>query len=225
MASFKMNIGLIDNCPPAKDILEAMEEFGLPDDEDFGVLNCTAGPESVYATLIKRTNQAIQKLDAATGDVTSTAVEKVTVYPIGLFPARGMLEVYEGAASAVENVGGFLASHLALPTVVNPIEVSIPDAIDKLQQRTERFVLKSVRVSEYAHNSYMMGPYGPKFLDTEHGKDFLEQYADFATSASVRFKGPAGRVTLTLSPKAAFRYSIAVEEDKPHVQALLRQLV
>ena len=92
-------------------------------------------------------------------------------------------------------------------------------------QNTQRFQLKSIRVSEYAHNSYMMGPYSPKFLDTASGMEFLNEYVDFCTSAQVRFQGPRGRITVTVSPKSCFRYSLSEEDDKPHVQGLLRQLL
>ncbi len=225
MASFKLNMAIIDNCPAAKELAGAIEEYGLPETEEFGVLNCTAGDQAVYATIIRKTHQAIQRLDAETGDLATTSVEKVTVLPVGIFPSRGILEVYEGPAGTIDQVAGFLATGLAMPTVVNTIDLDIPAAIEKLQKNTNRFQLKSIRVSEYAHNSYMIGPYAPKFLDTESGMDFLRNYADFTTSASVKFQGPAGLVTVTLSPKACFRYSLSNEDDKPHVQTLLRKLI
>jgi len=225
MATFKLNLATIDGCPAPKELAAAIEEYGLPENEEFGVLNCTASDTAVYATIIRKINQAIQKLDPETGDVATTAVEKVIVLPIGVFPQKQRLEVYEGPAGGIDQIAGFFASALALPTVTNVIELDIPAAIDKLRGSTERFQLKSIRISEYAHNSYMMGPYAPKFLETESGMDFLGKYVEFVTSASVKFQGPSGRVTVTLSPKACFRFSLANEEDKPAIQALLRKLI
>ncbi|MCK5113676.1 MAG: hypothetical protein KAR11_02815 [Phycisphaerae bacterium] len=225
MASFKMNLATIEGCPDPKTLSDAMEEYGLPDDEEFGVLNCSPGDQALYGTIIRKTNQAIQRLDPETHDVATTAVEKVTVYPLGVFTQRKVLEVYEGSTTGIEQVGAFFASALALPTVVTPIELDIVSTIEKLQKNTQRFQLRSVRISDYAHNSYMAGPYAPKFLDSDHGADFLAEYADFVASASVRFHGPHGRVTLNLTPKACFRYSLSNEDDKPAVQAILRKLI
>jgi hypothetical protein len=70
----------------------------------------------------------------------------------------------------------------------------------------------------------MIGPYSPKFQDTEHGKDFLEEYAEAVTSASIRFQGPHGKVTVGVSPKAAFSFSCN-EEDPPAVKNILRTLI
>ena len=50
----------------------------------------------------------------------------------------------------------------------------------------------------------MSGAYAPKFLDSEHGKDFLRQHAECITSATVRFSGQAGRINATPTPKACF---------------------
>ena len=95
--------------------------------------------------------------------------------------------------------------------------------MQKLSKETQRFQLRAARISEYAHNSFMSGPYAPKFLDTQHGLDFMEGYADYITSASVRFAGQNGRINVTLSPKACFSYSCH-EDDQTVAQTLLRKL-
>ena len=225
MSSFKLNLAMIDGCPEVKQLADAIENYGLPEDDEFGVLHCSAGEQAVYATIIRKTNQNIQKLDVETSEVMMTAVEKVTVLPVGIFPQRGLLEVYEGSSSGVDQIAAFLASGLALSTVVTMIDLDIPATIEKLQARTERFQLRSIRVSDYAHDSYMCGPYSPKFLESEHGIDFLKEYVDYVTAANVSYRGPHGRVTVTLTPKACFRYSLGNEDDKPVVQALLRKLI
>ena len=223
MATYKLNIARIRNCPPPQKVLAAMESFGLPEREEFGVLNCSSNQRSIFATIIRKTQQAVQRLDAETHEVLSAAVEKVHVYPFGVRPDAEVLEVYAGPAGAIEQVGLFLASCLALPVVVEPIELDIPSAIGKLAKR-EHFQLRSLRVSEYAHNSYMSGPYAPRFLDSEHGREFLDEYADFVKAAGVRFQGPTGRVSVTLRLTATFSFSCA-EDDLPTVQATLRKLI
>lgn len=224
MASFKLNLAIIDGCPPAQDLAGRIESFGLPADEEFAVLNCTASTTAVMATVVRRTSQTIQRLDAENHEVATASVEKATALPVGFFPDKHRLEVYEGSASAVDSIAAFLADGLGLSTVVQTVNIDIPSAIRTLQKNTKQFQLKSIRITEYAHNSYMLGPYGPKFLETEAGMEFLQEYADFCTSATAKFQGPHGRVSVTVSPKACFRYSISNEDDKPYVQNLLRQV-
>ncbi len=224
MASFRLNIARLQGSPAPAAIDAAMAEFGLPDTEEFGVLSHSATAETCFATIIRKTRQAIQKLDPETQEILTTAVEKVTVYPFAVRPATETLEIYAGGVAGIEQVGVFMASCLALPTVVDPIKLDVISAIDKLANNTQRFQLKAIRVSDYAHNSFMSGPYTPKFLDTEHGKDFLYEYADHVQSAAVRFQGPSGRVTVNLTPRACFSFSCD-EEDQTEVQSILRKLI
>ncbi len=224
MATFKLNLARIKGCPPPQEVADRMEKFGLPKNEEFGVLNHSATSETAFATIVHRTIQPIQIIDEETQEITTTSVEKATTYPFAVRPAKELLEIYGGPASGIELIGVFFASFLALPTVVQPIELDIPSAIDKLVKRTSKFQLRSVRVSDYAHSSYMAGPYAPKFLDTQHGRDFMGEYADYVLAANVRFQGDCGRVNVTLTPKACFSYSCQ-DDDQSAVQQILRGLV
>ncbi len=224
MASFKLNIARIQGCPDPAELARRLEEFGLPESEEFGVLNHTATPETLFATIVRKTQTAMQRLDEEHAQITSAPVEKVTAYPFGLRPAGEVLEIYAGPVSGIEQVGVFFSSCLGLPTVVEPIEIDVIDSVRKLRELTKRFALASVRVSEYAHNSYMAGPYAPKFLDTEHGLEFMEEYADFLSSARVRFQGPSGRASVNLTPTSSFSFSCK-EDDQPEVQSILRKLI
>ena len=224
MASFKLNIARIRGCPASEKVAAAMEDFGLPDSEEFGVLNHSAAPGAVYCTIVRKTEQIVDKLDTKAREVTAAPVEKAVAYPFGINPAKGALEVYAGSAKGIEQVAAFLSSCLALPTVVDQIELDIPSAVDKLSKLTDRFQLRAIRVSEYAHNSYMSGPYAPKFLDTQHGQDFLDEYAEHVTSAKVRFSGPTGRINVNLSQAACFGYSCN-EDDQSVAQGILRKLI
>ena len=224
MASFKLNIAEIKGCPSAAEVAKKLEAFGLPESEEFGVLNQSATSSTVFATIIRKSQTAVPRLDNETRELTSSPVERVTVYPFGIRPESNTLEIYSGSASSIEQVAAFLAGALALPVVVEPIEIDIAAALEKLAKETQKFQFRSARVSEYAHNSYMSGPYGPKFLDSEHGKDFLGEYSEFVVAASVKFAGPTGRVTVSLSPKACFGFSCN-EDDQPQVQSILRKLI
>ncbi len=223
MASYKLNIGRIKGCPPALKVQELLEKFGVPEKDEYGVLNHNATEEAVTAAIVRRTNQTYQRLDPQTKEVTSQQVEKVTVYPFTIVPRKEALEVYAGSAKSIEEIGLFLSTCLGLAVVAEGIELDVCDAIDKLTKATQRFQIRSVRVSDFAHNSYMIGPYSPKFQDSEHGKDFMQEYAEAIVSASVRFQGPHGKVTVGLSPKAAFSFSCN-EEDPSAVKSILRTL-
>ena len=224
MASFKLNVARVKGCPAPAQLAEAMAQYGLPEDDEFGVLNHSATSEAVFGTIIRRTQQSIQQLDHEAREVTSAPIERVQVYPFGIRPKSGVIELYAGSAATFEQMGFFLGSCLALPVVVDPIEVDVASALDKLAASTEKFQLKSVRVGDFAHNSYMAGPYSPKFLDSEHGKDFLEANAESVTAASVRFACPMGRVTARITPHACFGFSCH-EEDRPVVMSILRKLL
>ena len=224
MATFKLNIAQIRQCPAVEAIAAAMEEFGLPDGEPFGVLNHSATSAACFATILRRTQQTLQTLDGESQEVTSSMVEKVTVYPIAIFPRRGVLEIYAGTASGIEQIAGFMGSSLAMPTIVDPIELDIPGTIEKLAGMCERFRLEAVRVRDYAHNSYMAGPYAPKFLDGQHGMDFLNEHIDNISSARIGFFAETGKVSVTLTNKACFAFACN-EDEESNVQAILRKLV
>jgi hypothetical protein len=223
MASFRLNIARITSCPSPAELDEAMAEFGRPETEEYGVVSHHATDDVAFGTVARKTQTTVQQLDDDSGEVTASAVEKVTLYPFAIRPSTETLEIYAGPPSGIEQVGLFLASGLALPTVVEPRPLEIPTAIEKLAELTKRFQLRSARVGEYAHNSYMSGTYAPKFLDSDHGREFIEQYADFLKSAQVRFQGPSGRVNVTLSGACCYAYS-CVEDDQVFAQSMLRKL-
>ena len=224
MASFQMNIGSLDHCPPPAKVVEAMKEFGLPDGGEFGVLSHVGNDSIVQAIVIRRDRKVLKTLDGETHEVAETPVDCVVQIPVGLFPRRSRIETYDGGVTGIELMGAFLGSALALPAVVNPLELDVLAMVRRIMETTERFQLRSARLREYAANSYVSGSYAPKFLDTQSGLDFLEEHAEYVDNAVVRFQAPGGRATVTVSPKACFRFSVANEDDKPAVQQLLRKL-
>ncbi|MFP4107300.1 MAG: hypothetical protein ACLFVU_14600 [Phycisphaerae bacterium] len=224
MASFKLNIARIQGSPTPQELVEQMESYGLPESEEFGVLEAKAAAEWAFGSVVRKTQQAVQKLDPESQQIVTGAVEKATVYPFGVQPQHEILELYAGAASGIEQMSIFFGSCLALSTVVEPIEIDVLSAIQKLMEETKRFQLRSVRVSDFAANSYMIGPYTPKFVDTPNGVEFVEQYVEGITSASVKFQGPTGRVTVSVTPKACFSYSCK-DDDQDFVKATLRKLI
>lgn len=224
MATFKLNVAQVRGCPAPDKLAEALAEYGLPEDDEFGVLNHSATDEAVFGTIVRRTHYSVQQLDREAHEITSAPVERVQVYPFAIRPKTDHLEIYAGSAATFEQMGFFLGSCLALPAVVEPREIDVVGALEKLAGLTEKFQLKSVRVGDFAHNSYMTGPYSPKFLDSEHGRDFLESNAESVTAASVKFACPMGRATARITPNACFGFACH-EEDRPVVMSILRKLV
>jgi hypothetical protein len=224
MASFKLNIAMIRGCPPPQTLLEALKDYGLPEQEEFGVLECAAAAKSVSAVVVRKSRQVVQKLDSENHAVTSDAVEKATLLPFTVRPDMELLEIYAGSARAIEDIGAFFSAGLALPTVTEMLELNVRETVERMMNQTRKFQLRSARVSDYAANSFMIGAYSPKFTDTQHGLDFLDEYDEGVTAARVSFQGRAGKVNVTLSPNACLGYSCQ-EEDQAETQMLLRSMV
>lgn len=219
-----MNFASCKGLEGPAEMVSALEEFGLAEGEDMGVLHATASPAAAFATMVRRTRLAVQQLDKGSREVLTASVERVTLIPFGAYAGKNRLEVYAGSATAIEQVGTLLSSGLSLAVVTEAVEFDVSAAVERLMKETQRFQLRAVRVSDYAANSYMIGPYAPKFMDTEHGLKFLEEYAEALKSVQVRFAGPTARCNVTLTPGACFSYSCA-EDDQPAIQQILRGLV
>lgn len=224
MASFKINFATCKGLGAPAEIVDGMEQFGLAETEEIGVLHADVAGEAAFGTLIRRTHMAVQRIDSDTHEVLTENVERITLYPFGAFCNAERLEVYAGTTSGIQQVGDFISGGLAMAVVTDPIELDLLTTVDRLMNNTTKFQLRAVRTSDYAANSYMIGTYAPKFMDTDHGLQFMEQYAEGLKSVQVRFAGPSGRVTATLTPNACFSYSCQ-EDDQPEVQQILRKLV
>ncbi len=224
MATYKINFATCRGLDKPAALVKAMEEYGLAEKEEMGVLHASAAGGAAFSTLVRRTNLSIQRLDAKNRQVVSDQVEKVTLIPFGAFPEAEQLEVYAGSAGTIKEVEAFLGGALTLAVVVETIELDVIASVQKLMKSAQKFQLRAVRVSDYAASSYMMGPYAPKFMDTEHGLKFLDEYAEGIKTVQVRFSAPGGRATATLTPNACFSFSCA-EDDQPFVQDVLRKLV
>jgi len=225
MASYKINFARINNCPDANAIFKAMKSFGMPNDAPMGILGCKIVGDGVSADIVFLEQVSIRRLNREELEIEDATVEKATVYPVGIFPARGILETYDGGASGIEEVAAFLAGCLLLPTFIDHIEIDLPATVQKLREKTQRFQLKKLRATEYAHSSYASGPYAPAFLDTPHGEEFLEEYVDYMAAATVQFQMDCGKSTLHLGTKACFRFSVKDDQDKDKVHSILRELL
>jgi hypothetical protein len=223
MASFRLNVARIRGLPPVKDIVSALKQFGMPAKGEFGVISYAGTADSVTAEIIHRSRELVGRLDPTGQKVIPTPVERIIAYPFQVSPAKERLEIHAGAANGIEKIGTFMASHLSLTVTTELVELDVVRAVGKLSSRVERFRLHSVRLEGYAYNSYMVGTYSPRFLDSEHGLEFLAEHDEGVLSACVRFVGPNGRVSLIITRNACFTYSCE-EADQDFAKTVLRRL-
>ncbi|MFW6125435.1 MAG: hypothetical protein ACOC46_04735 [Pirellulales bacterium] len=161
----------------------------------------------VRGTLVVRTSQQIQKLNEAKGELYTEPVDKAGTIPFALFSNAQRLETYGGAASGIEHVATFLAGCLNLPTRVETIRLDLVEMVHAMRNELDRFRLVGATITNYAHNSYVIGRYAAKFADTEQGLKLLSEHADEVASISVKFGGGDDKVTARVSPNATIQYT------------------
>ena len=74
MASYRLNIAHVRGCPPPAKVAAALEKFGLPASEEFGVLSHSASEHAAFATIIRKSHAAVQQLQENLGAQARTAV-------------------------------------------------------------------------------------------------------------------------------------------------------
>lgn len=221
--AFSLYFAHLDHCPPPDVVLAAMKEYGMPEGEEYAILSSFVSDNTVFATIARTTNTEVPRVDFEVGELESRGVEKATRIAFALFPDKKRLEVYEGAPSAVEHVAAMLGSCLALPTVVNHIELDIGNTVNHFMRTMQRVNIKSAKLKAYAASSYVEGPYSPKFLDNESAVEFLDANKDEVESVRVRFYSPYGLATVTIRPDACFKFSMKDEDGQSGMQNILRQ--
>jgi hypothetical protein len=53
MAAYKLNLARIRGCPPAKELTALMEKWGLPDGQEFGILQCGGTEATATGELVR----------------------------------------------------------------------------------------------------------------------------------------------------------------------------
>ncbi len=223
MASYTLNIARIRGCPKAAELHKELADYGVQASDGFAVLEVAKGGEFVRGTLVRLVNQQYPHLDGEEEQLDTQVIEKAVALPFAIWPGKNRLEITAGGKTGIEDIGAFLASELALSVVVDPVEIDLVDAVASLIEEVDRFSLRSMTISDYAHNSYMIGKYAPKFMDTDHGTKFLEEYVEGTDAVIVRFV-LGGQVNLTIRPTGCFSYSLKDEADNDQVQKILRGL-
>ena len=223
MASHTLNIARIRGCPKAAELRKLLADYGVQPDAGYAVLDVAKGGAFVRGTLVALVAQQYPHLDDEAEQLDTQQVEKAVALPFAIWPDKQRLEISAGGKTGIEEVGAFLASELALSTVVDAVEIDLVDAVEKLTKTASRFQLWQATIGLYAASSYVCGKYTPKFIDTDHGLKLLEEYAEAADAVVVRFI-EASRVSLTIRPTGCFSFSLKDEEDYDQVTKILREL-
>ena len=74
MASFKINFATCKGLGEPSVLAAAMEEYGLAETEEIGVLHASAAAGAAFGTLVRRTNLSVQKVNPESKEVTSSTV-------------------------------------------------------------------------------------------------------------------------------------------------------
>lgn len=224
MSTYKLNLARVRGLPAADELAEIMTVFGLPEGTGYGVLSADAAGDTLHARIVAFDAKSVETLDRETGEVGNTIIETVAPIAFAAYRQAERLEVYSGSMPAIFHVAEFFGSELALAVVVDPVELDLLSAVDRLLREQPKCQLRSATTSDYAASSYMIGGYGPKFMDTDHGRIFLEEYLAGLKSVQLRFAGPNGRVTVTLRPNGCLNYTCN-DDDQSHVRSILRKLI
>ncbi len=223
MGSYRLNLGTCKGLPEPAKLAAAMETLRPKDGEDnyeLAVTRAVHAGEAVLADLLVRKTRTVRKWDAAKGEMTEHPVESDSVMTVRLHPALDLVSTYAGGARTITDVHVLLASELCLPVVTDVVKLDLLSAVRELQRRVNRFTLVQVKHTEFASDSYTSGPFAPRFIDTQHGLDFLEEQEAGIEAAVVTFAGPSKRVRVTIRQEVGFAYSCH-DDDQAAVQKIL----
>ena len=236
MPSYQLHLASIAGVDDGPSLIAAVKEYAAGQTavvDNYVVLSVDGGERAVTMDLAYCTAKKITILRPSSGDKSTSKspdlgmdVGQVGVavpLTIAICTSAGRLKTCGPGVRSLEMANEFLAGALAWPVLSNPIAVDIEKAIDHLVANTERTMIRAASVSDYSHNSYMIGGYAPKFLDSQHGLDFAHEYIEAMTSVSVQFAGPTGKVSVKLTGSASFSFSCQ-EDDRPYVEGMLTKL-
>ena len=232
MPSFQMHIASIAGCDP-DELVDRLKQFieGQGDSaREFVVLKYhrRKGSHAVRIDLARRIQCELQTIAAGPGgklSLTATPAARAVASTVLINTKAERIETYGPGSQSLDHAAdGFLINELGLPVLWERMKVDLSAAIDKLAAEVERLRIVNTGVGDYSHNSYMIGPYTPKFLDSQHGIDFLQEYIEGVKTVRVKFAGPAGPVGLSVKPVSSFSGSIRDEDDLAYVQSICRKL-
>lgn len=226
MPSYKLNIGRITGIAgglTADQVAESIASWPNSPDEVYFRRACIVNGTVVTGNLTVLDQKTATVLKRETGDLDTKVIERADDIPYRIYPTALRVETYAGSLRGLLDLNNFLVGCGVTLNIEN-IELELAKVLETLEALAlPAFRVKSVKVSDFAANSYVMGTYGPKFTDTVHGHEFVEKYGVALVGLAVAWRGNTGKVGLSLVPRSCFTFSCH-EDDRESVLAVLREL-
>lgn len=238
MASHKLNIALVRDCPPLITLKAALETVGRPSDKDYGVLgvNEISNDKLVFA-IFKTKEVKLQKVEKTDGAVNHPTTSKDTIFEASMRMTEnqiGVLEVYTGSQKAIDTVGEFLVG-LDLSDNDPGVEFIPLDILTKVKAlqndpHTKLFQVVSAKVRNYedTNDDQLKGTYTVKFpkdLPPANALTFLNDHADRLESVKVKWRGENFKKPLTITIRPSAFFTIAANEaDETKAKNVARRL-
>lgn len=225
MGAYRLNLATCQGLLPAAALAARLEMLKpkADDDYEFAVLEVRAAESIVQADILVRSWRKVQQWDPDKKAMTEHEVRVEKVLPAMLWPEKELMATVSGGVRTLETVYVLLATELALPVVYSVVELDLLQAVQSLQKTQTRFQLKAVKHSEFASDSYTSGPFAPRFLDTVHGLEFVEEYQPAIQAVTCTFAGPSRRVRIVMRDQVGFSYSCH-DDDADAVKKVLMDL-
>lgn len=220
--SYQINVADCKGLPPADDVLALMQEYGAPEQDEYRILYATQVEADVYARVARMQRRSVTILndDNEFEEIPLELARQIELHLV----AGDLLFTTTGGHASLAEAGILLGSCLGLATVVEPWTIDLQTVAEHMLTDLARCQLCTVNVGEYSHNSYMTGPYRPRFLDSHHGREFLEEYGDAAKDVRIRWRGDCGRASATIRPNGCVTYSCH-EDDQSNIERRLLGLL
>jgi hypothetical protein len=217
--SYQINVADCAGLPSPDEVLTRMQEYGAPEQEEYRILYATQVEAVLSARVARMIRRAVTILNEDTHKFEETSLLLARQIDLRL-TAAGQLVTTTGGLVSLADAEILLGSCLGLPTIVERWTLDLQTVVEHMLRDTARCQLRTVNVGEYSHNSYMTGPYRPRFLDSIHGREFLEEYGEAAKDVRLRWQSGMGRASATIRPNGCVTYSCQAD-DQPHVERML----
>lgn len=219
MASTRLKIGTLMHAPAYDDVVRGLESSDPKG--NYAVFLHVKNPGnaantgSIQIEFGHRSPTSVSTLDDK-GRLASATVNKATLMKVTLFlngENNSRVEVSQGPSKVFDHVQGLLRELVEKTDVqVDHIPVSPIATFRKLQalfEKTGGAVVKSLRFSDYSETEGVTVRGSVKIGDESLTEDTVENYEQHSVIQAmvVSFKTQAGKMRLTLSGTADFRFS------------------
>lgn len=231
MPSFKHNVAMIRHCPDLASVTALLKAHDLATFPTCGVADVEEKGTHVIALLAIASKAKVKRLDKETKKPVSVEVDKDNSYLFAIVPGAdgiGWLEVYDGSTAALEAVSDFLNNDLASDMAVEPIAIDPVATFNKLVEVNGQGVLKAARIAGHKHSDNIVGPFSPRFANTQDGVSYIEHHTGdnegVLKSVGCEFQLGKYKVKLKVAPNATISINTRAEAEE-QARNTVRRLV